>query len=179
MKKINQFLFGIFICLFFYNCDNNDKTIYNEKANEIILQTVKKSNCNCLLEIPKKSMIEMSKVENPHFDIQDFLITKLGLNNYPSLDSLVITSQNFNLNLEMIKKNNIKIITLKNLEKTNLNNINSIYKICPKGIFCIRKPIFNKDYTKVAIDFNFAFYCGRAPIVVYELKKGKWVKIKQ
>ena len=181
MEKYSYLLFGIFIYFITCSCENKNldpKTIYNKKANDLIIQTIKKSNCNCLLEIPNKSIIEISNAENSHFDIRNFLIKKLNLKDNANLENLVDLSDSFHIDSETLKKNNIKIVTLDNLKTINLKRGDSILRMCSKGIICIRKPIFNSTFEKAALDFNFAFTCGRGPITIYEFKSGKWNSIK-
>ena len=55
--KFNQIAFSLLICLLFGSCGESElaKTeVYNQKANELIFQTLEDNKCNCLLEIPKE-----------------------------------------------------------------------------------------------------------------------------
>ena len=67
--------FGLIVIITTNSCSKNEKieNVYNLKANEIILQVLQQNNCNCLLEIPDKSLIEISNGENPSYDIRNFL----------------------------------------------------------------------------------------------------------
>ncbi len=180
MKKFN---FGVLICLIFLSCSNSGPTdtkeIYNKKANEIIIRAIKLSECDCLLEIPDQSMIEISKQERPSYDIQSDLIKKLNVRNKIALDSLSSLSNNFKLDYEALKKNNIQIVTRESLLEVRLKNDRRVFKMCPKGIICISKPIFSKDFKKAVLDFSFAFMCTRGPLALIEFKNGKWEDIEE
>ena len=57
-----QYLILIFMLISFLNlsCKNeliDHKSDYSQKANEIIQQIIIDESCDCVLEIPKKSMI--------------------------------------------------------------------------------------------------------------------------
>ncbi|WP_296149217.1 hypothetical protein [uncultured Flavobacterium sp.] len=178
MEKLNYIIFCTLNIILLNNCANDrlDSTeIYNQKANEIIFQIIKESGCNCLLEIPNESMIETSNAENPSYDIRNFLVEKLNTKNNSNLDSLVRISKNFHLDVQTVKKNEIKIITLGNLQDINKDDHKKFLKMCPNGIITFRKPIFDKKYQKAVLDFNYAFNCVKIlPLPIYEYKNGKW-----
>ena len=181
--KFNQIAFSLLICLLFGSCGESElaKTEgYNQKANELIFQTLEDNKCNCLLEIPKESMIEISNLENPSYDVRTILAKQLNLKSNSELDTLVNASKNFQLDLERVKKRNVKIITEKNLWKIKKAKYNDIVKLCPKGIICVQKPIFNKNYKKAVFDYNYAFTCVRVlPHPIYKLENGKWNRIEK
>ncbi|REG88538.1 hypothetical protein [Flavobacterium aquicola] len=182
MKKYNLIIFGFLICILFSGCNSQKESedVYNQKANEIIIQIIKESSCNCLLEIPKESLIETSIAENPSFDIRSFLISELRTDNNTNLDSLASFSKFFRLNLKALEKNNIKIVTLENLKSVKNGKGNEILKMCSKGIICIRKPIFDKTFQRAVIDYSFALTCGRVlPFPIYEFKNQKWNRVER
>ncbi|WP_337967111.1 hypothetical protein [uncultured Flavobacterium sp.] len=178
MKKINYPLLRLLICILFMGCVNDrreSKEIYNQKANEIIIQTLKDNNCNCLLEIPKESLIELMTLENPRYDIRSSVMKQLKTRNSSNLDSLVNVSKGFSLNLTALKKNNIKIITQESLLSIKKDSGNEILKTCPNGIIYFSKPIFNKTYQKAVLDYGSVFTCIKTlPLPVYEFKNKKW-----
>jgi hypothetical protein len=183
MKKLKRILFGLLIFITTSSCVKNkleSQQHYNQKANEIIFQIIKESNCNCLLEIPKQSLIKTNNSENPSYDIRNFLIRELKTKNNSNLDSLVSVSKNFKLNTETLKKNNIEIIKIKDIRALKNNNSAKILKMCSKGIICFSKPIFDKTYQKAVLDYGFAFICTKDyPLPIYEFKNGKWNRIKK
>ena len=181
--KINQIAFSLLICLLFGSCGKSEEAkteVYNKKANDLIFQTLEENNCNCLLEIPKESMIEISNLENPSYDIRTILTKQLNLKSSSDLDTLVNTSKNFQLDLEKVKKGNVKVITPKDLWKIKKANYNDVLKMCPNGIICVQKPIFDENYKKAVFEYNYAFTCVRVlPAKVYELENGKWNHIEK
>lgn len=164
------------MCIFLASCMERQLTeaqIYNQNANDLIFQTLEKNNCNCLLEIPKESMIEISAIENPSYDIRTVLKKQLNLNS--ELDTLVNISKNFQLDIERIKKNNIQIITLTNILNMKKEKNYSILEMCPNSIISIQKPIFDKSCKKAVFGYNYVFTSAEIlPYPVYELKNGKW-----
>lgn len=183
MKRINYPLLRLLICISFMGCVNDrkePKEIYNQKANEIIIQTLKGNNCNCLLEIPKESLIEIMTLANPRYDIRSSVMKQLKTKNSSNLDSLVNVSKRFSLNMVALKNNNIKIITLKELLSINGDNVKEVLKACPNGIISMRKPIFDKKYQKAVLDYDYTFTCSKTlPLPVYEFKNEKWNLVEQ
>jgi hypothetical protein len=181
--KFNQIAFSLLICFLFGSCGKNELTkteVYNQKANDLIFQTLEENKCDCLLEIPKESMIEISNLENPSYDIRNITMKQLNLKSNSDLDTLVNTSKNFQLDLEKATKSNVKIITEKDLWKIKKANYNEIVKLCPKGIICVQKPIFDENYKKAVFEFNYAFTCVRVlPYQVYEFVNGKWNRVEK
>ncbi|MBF4515840.1 hypothetical protein IRZ71_05780 [Flavobacterium sp. ANB] len=184
MRQIHLILL---IILTLNSCVKNKlepKELYNLKANEIIFETLKENNCNCLLEIPKQSLIEMSSYENPSYDIRNFLKNELKSKNNIDLDTLVSLSKNFTLNIDALEKNNVKIINLKDIPKfgdtIGNGNVEKNLKMCPKGIINFNKPVFDKTYQKAVLDYSFAFSCTKTyPLPIYQFKNGKWNRIKK
>lgn len=183
MKKNNLNIFAFLICILFNSCIDNrneSKEVYNQKANEIIIQAIKDNDCNCLLEVPTESLIEISIAENPSYDIRNFLIRELKTQNDSDLDSLVNVSKDFRLNLKALQKNHIKIVTLENLWSVKKGNGHEILKMWRKGIICIRKPIFDKTFHKAVLDYDFAFTSVKIlPLPIYEFKNERWKRIER
>lgn len=153
----------------------DSKALYNEKANELLLHVIKENDCDCLLELPKKSIIATNKEDDPHSDIEKFLIEKLDLKGPASLDSLIATSQSFTLDTEALNKNKIKVVTLQNLMKVKTKDNDSILNQCIKGIICLSRPVFDRHYKKAVLDYNFAFTCIKfSKPAVFEFRDGKW-----
>ena len=179
MKKIAIVIIGIVVL--FFGCTGkrmNFEEDYNQKANEVILQVIKDTDCDCMLEIPKESLIEISTVENPSYDIRSYLINELETQNNFNLDSLVEVSKDFRLDAKAVEENKIKIVTLENLRSSKNDYSHKILKMCPKGIICIRKPIFDKTFQKAVIDYGFAFTCVKVlQLPSYEFEKGKWKRV--
>jgi hypothetical protein len=183
MKKINHMFFGFLVIITINSCSKNEKikNVYNQKANEIILQVLKQNNCNCLLEIPDKSLIEISNAENPSYNIRNFLKSELNVENDQELNNLVNKSKNFIINTEMLGENKIRTIKLKDIPKFGDNgNVEKISKMCPKGIINLNKPVFNKTHQKAILDYSFTFTCTKTyPLPIYQYKNGKWNRIEK
>jgi hypothetical protein len=183
MKKWKRIFFGLLIFITISGCVKNkleSQKLYNQKANEIIFQIIKESNCNCLLEIPNQSLIETNNSENPSYDIRSFLIRELKAKNNSSLDSLATISNKFKVSTETLEKNNVKIIKIKDIRALKNNNGAKILKMCSKGIICFSKPIFDKTFQKAVLDYGFAFTCTKEyPLPTYEFKNGKWNRIEK
>lgn len=173
-------IFCLFMCILFSSCTKNEtaKTeIYNQKANELIFQTLKENKCNCILEIPKQSMVEISNAENPKYDIRTVLKNQLNVKTNANLDSLINVSKNFKLDIEKIKLNKIKIVSFEDIMNIKKGNDSITLKICKTGIICFEKPIFDENYKKAVFEYNYTYTCVRLiPSPTYELKNGKWYR---
>jgi hypothetical protein len=162
------------IILSFFGCKKYEVipvSDYNEKASDLIEQVIiDNSRCNCLLKISNKSTLQIYQEEIPIYPIKKTLAKRLELPNESSLDSLIYLSKNFKLNKDILKRHNIKLITHETLmlAKKDIN-------ICPKGILCIQKPIFDKSYKTAVINVNWAFVCSPGYIAIYKFKNGKWI----
>ena len=186
MGKLNYIFFGFILTFTIYSCSKKEKSknVYNQKANEIILQVLTENNCNCLLKIQNKTLIETSEGENPNYDIRDFLKSELKVENNQELNNLVNLSKNFNLSIEMLEKNNIKIINPNDIPKLGTNNVDAkteiILKMCPNNIINVNKPVFDKTYQKAIVDYGFAFSCTKTyPLPIYQYKNEKWKRIEK
>ncbi|WP_306566837.1 hypothetical protein [Flavobacterium lindanitolerans] len=65
--------FAVLLCFILSGCTNSNSeptALYNEKANEIIAHIIKKGECDCLLQIPKESLIEIANIERSPYDIE-------------------------------------------------------------------------------------------------------------
>jgi hypothetical protein len=160
------------------SCEKNQMTkteIYNQKANELILQTIEIINCDCISEIPKESMIEISNAENPKYNFKKALKKQLNVKFDSEIDSLISVSKKFKLDAKKIASKKIKIISKINIAYYHNRKSKEILKMCPNGIISMQKPIFNENYTKAVFEYNFTFSCSRElPYPVYEFKNGKW-----
>ena len=186
MKILNYIFFLLLVTFTIYGCSKKEKpeNVYNQKANEIILQVLTENNCNCLLEIQNKTLIETSEGENPSYDIRSFLKSELRIVNNQELNNLVNLSKKFALNIEMLEKNNIKIINPNDIPKLGINNVDAkteiILKMCPNNIINVNKPVFDKTYQKAVVDFGFAFSCTKTyPLPIYQYKNEKRKRIKK
>ncbi|TDP02949.1 hypothetical protein [Flavobacterium sp. 245] len=162
----------LLLFLLFSNCKQkkiHPKLDYNTKANEVIKQLLKEESCQCILEIPTKSLIEIHKIEDLKPGIENVLIEKLHLKNRKELDSLVSVSNNFVLDTTGFKQGNIKVVALDSLRELAKDP-----NYCPKGILCVRKPIFDKNYQNVIVDYGYAFMCLSSPWAIYRFENGKW-----
>jgi hypothetical protein len=168
------------MCVLFISCTKDEATkteIYNQKANELIFQTLKENKCNCILEIPKETMVEISNAENPKYDIRTMLKNQLKAKTNANLDSLINVSKKFKLDIEKIKLNKIKIVSLENIKNIKKGNDSITLKMCKNGIISIQKPIFDENYKKAVFEYNYTFTCLRLlPTPIYELKKDKWIR---
>lgn len=183
MKKGYSIILGISICITFSNCSKNQKDlkeVYNQKANELISQIIQDNNCNCLLEIPTASLVEISLAENPSYDIRGFLAKELNASSKASLDSLVSISKDFRFNTETLQKNHVEIITIENLRALRTGKDTTLLKRCPKGILGFRKPVFDKTFQKAVLDHGDVFASVvELPFPTYEFKKDKWEHVKR
>lgn len=164
----------LLLFLLFSNCKQktaHPKLDYNTKANEVIKQLLKEESCECIFEIPTKSMIEIHKIEGLKPGIENVLIKKLHLKNRKELDSLVSISNNFVLDTTGLKQSNIKVLPLDSLRELAKNQDPNF---CPKGILCVRKPIFDKNYQNAVVDYGYAYMCLSSPWAIYKFENGKW-----
>ena len=182
-KSVIIALVGLTLGTTLYSCKKDQpsrKEIYNQKANEFIFQQLKEIDCNCILQIPKESLLEISEIENPNYDMRGFIEKELNPEHQSNIDSLATASRNFELDSALIEKNNVKIITLEEIIAIKKDTNNAIFSTCPKGIIYISKPIFDKDFQKAIFDYGFAFTCVSVlPLPVYVLQKGKWIRMKK
>ena len=181
--KYTYFSFFILIFALFSSCTKKEiaKTeIYNQKANDLIFQTLKENKCNCMLQIPKESMVEISIAENPSYDIRTILKKQLNAKTTEELGSLIDVSKNFKLDLKKIKLNKIKIVTLKDILDIREGKDSKTLEICKSRIICFQKPIFDENYTKAVLEYGYAFTCVRMlPSPTYNLNNGKWIRPKK
>ena len=181
--KLIKIIFCFLILILHLSCGKNEMTkteIYNQKANEIIFQTIEENKCNCILEIPKESMIEISNAENPSYDFKNTLKKQLNVKSDSKLDSLISVSKDFKLDAQKIAKKKIKIISTINIVNFINGKSTEILKMCPKGIISMQKPIFDQNYSKAVFEYNFTFtHTRELPSPVYERKNGKWNRIKK
>jgi hypothetical protein len=179
MKKYNFLFVIIIINIIFSSCKDNDhnlQKLYNEKANSLIMQILKNNDCNCLLEVPQESIIELFESKNSN--IRESFIKKLDLKNNSNLDSLLKISQSFVLDTQRLEQNKIYIFKREKLKSSIINNDYSIFEKCDKGVMSIKKPILNNSFQKALIDSDFAFVCIQTPISLYEFKNGNWIENK-
>lgn len=168
----------IAILLFLLNCKKAEiasKMDYNEKANELLQQVIANYSCDCILEIPKKSMIQTTEEERPNLDIRKILIKKLKLTDKYSLDSLNKLSDNFSLDKNFVKQKKLKLIKFEMLTSARKDKDSKLFKTCPNGILSIQKPIFDKYYKTAVINVSHAFTCNGGFIAIYKFKNGKWI----
>ncbi|RTY85446.1 hypothetical protein EKL32_28580 [Flavobacterium sp. GSN2] len=183
MIKFNYILFLVAISLVLWSCEKAEvipEMNYNRKANELILQVISEEEdpkCNCILEIPKESMVEIIKLERPFqfLAIRKDLIKDLELNDESSLDSLIKVSNNFSLNEDLLNQKNIKLITHKMLDSARKNKWANFFEICPNGYLFMQKPIFDKYYKTAVINVGYAGTCSPGSIRSYKFNDGKWI----
>ncbi|MES2543332.1 MAG: hypothetical protein V4548_00485 [Bacteroidota bacterium] len=162
-------IFSFFLFLILFSSCYKETVDYNQKANEVIQQLILDESCGCILEIPKESIIEMNSILYPQRDTRKQLMEKLHLRDRKELDSIEILSKNFILDSVFLKQNHIIVVPLDSL-KVLANNPN----FCTKGILCIRKPWFNKEYKKAVVDYGHAYICSSYAWANYEFENGKW-----
>ncbi len=111
MNTRNLIFFALTIFIFF-SCKSETKKLkaeYNQKANELISQLISEGNCECILEIPEESIIELDTLEKRNFEYVNYYIKRLSLKNEKELDSLNNLSKKFVLDTKILKRSNIKI----------------------------------------------------------------------
>ncbi len=174
IRPISLFSY-FFILLFFSNCKKEavgSKFDYNQKANQVIQQLIIDNECDCILEIPKESLIELSLSDNPKFDVQKKAITELHLKNKTELDSLEKLGNNFILDSTFLNRQKIKVIKRDSLRE-KIDDI-LFYKKCKKGIISIIKPIFDKNF-KTALTYSKTVpTCIGSYPDVYIYENGNW-----
>lgn len=169
--------FAAFFCFILSGCTNNNPeptTLYNEKANEIIAHIIKKEECDCVLQIPKESLIEIASIERSPYNIREIAIKKLNLLNNTELDSMINWSRKFELDSLALKKEGITIITLEQVIEERDKKNGKLFKLCPQGILAIKKPIFDRQLKKAIVDFSWVFTCGRTSPRIFEFKDNDW-----
>lgn len=169
--------FAVLLCFILSGCTSNNSeptALYNEKANEIIAHIIKKGECDCLLQIPKESLIEIANIERSPYDIRDIAIKKLNLLNNAELDTVINWSRKFELDSLALKKEGIKIITLQRVMEEKAKKDGKLFKLCPQGILAIKKPIFNRQFKKAIVDFSWVFTCVRTEPNIFEFKDNEW-----
>lgn len=175
MFRLISILRCLLIFTLFLSCKKqklDTRLEYNQKANELIQHVVLGDPCECILEIPKESMIKVYLGDNPKFDIRKKAIEELHLKNRKELDSLENLSMNFNLDTSFFKKRNIKVIERESLRERIKDT--SIFKKCRIGITSISKPIFDKNYSTALVYSNHLFTCLGTYPEVYKYESGKW-----
>ena len=168
--------FIIFISTIFYGCKNeisNSKFEYNRKANELIQQLISEEKCDCIVEIPKETLIELETLEVPNFNSEKYYVEKLSLKSKKEFDSLKKITQDFTLDQIFLKNNKIRIIRRDSLQIMIKNNFNS--KICKTGITFFIKPIFNKKFDVAIISYGEVGIHGGIGRKLFEYKDNKWV----
>lgn len=104
--------------IFTIACKNSkevSKDLYNENANNLVEQILKNDSCNCILETTNESFIATSKIVNPHYHIEEFVIRKLYLRNKSELKTLEARAKKFKLDSNMIKKIGISFVKTSDL----------------------------------------------------------------
>jgi hypothetical protein len=165
----------IFVFALFLNCKKDvieTKVEYSKKANELIQQVILDNSCNCVLEIPKESLIKIYHSENPMYDIQSKAIKQLNIRDRKELDSIEKISMNFILDTSFFKQRNINLINRDSLREKIQKLV--LLKKCPKGFLSISKPIFDKNYTTALIYFTFGPTCVGSYPKAYKFENGKW-----
>ncbi|MEO7977718.1 hypothetical protein [Flavobacterium sp.] len=174
--KIRNSIFILF-AIFLVSCKKEiikPKIEYNQKANQLIQQLISEENCGCILEIPKESLIEIQKLENPNSNFEKIYIRKLSLQNRNELDSLDKLSKNFKFEEKYLKKNNIKLIkrsSIRELEK----GVTFFSKTCRNSFKYFIKPIFNKEFNKAIINYGSVGLHGELGMKFFEYKNNKWM----
>lgn len=177
MKVLNYLCILIFL-FSFLDCKKKEeipKMEYNQKANDLIRQLIADNPCNCLMEISNESMIKIFEEEIPILNVRKIIMKDLGIQNEASLDSLDKLSIDFIFDRDILKQNKITIIRNQEFITGRTNKYRELHKHCPKGILCIKKPIFDKYFKTAVIDYGFAFTCIKGPMAVYNFTDGKWV----
>lgn len=144
---------------------------YNKKANEVVQQFILDEKCGCVFEIPKESMITISMKENPMRDVRQQLIEKLHLRDKKELDSIEKLANNFILDTTFLKLHKIRII-----KRGSLRELEKDPNFCPKGILSVMKPVFDKEYKNVVVDYGYAYMCLGYPWARYQFENGKWIR---
>ena len=173
--KFRNLIF-ILVIFFVFSCKKENikpKLEYNQKANELIKQLINEEKCDCVLEIPKQTLIEIENIEYRKFNTTKYYIEKLKLKNKKELDSLNELSKSFALDTSFLKSRKIKLIKRDSLQKL-FKNINFTTKICKKGLTYFVKPIFNKEFTIAVIDYGDAGMCVGIGRRTFEFTNNKW-----
>ena len=173
--KASIFIYIIF-SFFLVGCKkeiNKVKLNYNEKANQLIQQLISEDSCGCILEIPKESLIYIHKLETRDSTFEKFILKKLSLKDEKELDSLEKLSENFKIDENYLKKENIKLIkrdSVRIFEK----DTNFYTKTCKRSFNYFIKPIFNKEFNKAIINYGSVGVHGQLGLKFFEYKNNKW-----
>lgn len=184
MKKTNVIL-TITLLLIIYSCSEKPKKnkydIYNEKATEIITKVLKEDTiCDCVLEPPKESLLEVREIEMPGRNNRKDLKIPLNIDNKNDLDSLINLSQKFQIR-ELLQKSKLKFVSKSTYDTlTTISGKKEVDKIiarkCPKGLLHISKPIFDKNFKIAVIDIEVAIGCLPNFLSIYHFDGNKWIK---
>jgi hypothetical protein len=141
-------------------------------ANELIEQILKSnlSSCNCVENIPEKSLIEYRNEQTPLAASNDRIHIRKELNliSEKSLDSLEMQSNNIILDRKFLEKNHLKFVR----EQTHPYEDSD----CPCAVALITKPIFDKDFKTAVIYFDYdRSDCFSGHILTYKYLNGKWL----
>lgn len=176
--QMQRFHFIIVIFFVSLSCKNeiiDFETIYNQRTNKLIEQVLEEESCDCLLEIPNQSIIEISHSENPHFSKATLIIKKLNLRDQKQLDTLEKISKKFILDTDFLKQKGIKIIKRNSISDIIKDGGHKLLKKCPNGVLSFQKPILDKELKIAVVDCNIAFGCLSSPLRVYHYKNERWV----
>ncbi|WP_298755112.1 hypothetical protein [uncultured Psychroserpens sp.] len=155
--------------------------LYADKSAEFVSEILSRETyCSCIMDV-QESLIDKIEAEMPEFNIKKFLKTELKLANDNELNQQIELSKNFKLSQHMIPSD-LKIIQKPQwdsiVDQYWVNGVSirkSIYKMCPKGVLSISKPIFNKNYTSVVFDNDDGGCLKIGPWAYHQLKNGKWL----
>lgn len=154
------------------------KRSYNEAANELIVQTVHRSDstkCFCILELKSENYDKLSKTEKD--DLKAALTKKLKLKKDDNVENLLKIADSFKWDEELLKKNNIKLYRYEALKKIGDRNkvAMEIYKSCPGGDSKIQRPILDKKCETAIIAIGVPFSCFAPMYGIYRFESGKWI----
>ena len=184
MNRLYNILAYVFITFVFANCNKPKITVekhtYNQKANELIVQIMATSGCNCILEIPKKDYSKMSETEKA--ELKRYYIKWLKLNKKDNVDSILKTADAFKWDENLLKENNLKLIRYDSSKENKMKFsqgrtefANRIFKICPNGARSIQRPILDNKFKTAIIRSGEPFSCFPSREWVYKFESGRWV----
>jgi hypothetical protein len=156
----------------------DDINIYNQKSTELINSILEnnEADCNCLLEPPHQSLIEIAENERPAHNNKKDLLQALKLSNDSILDKQNNLSKRFRIDKLKLnfKINLIKRSVFDSIFQTygSQKGREILWEKCPSGFIYLSPPIFNDIYDIAVIEISSCSAGGS--IRVYKYINGNW-----
>jgi len=156
--------------------------LYSEKSAELVNQILSENiNCQCIVEPPPETFLEIIKHDMPemHIMFRKNTMAQLNMDQQSTLDSMLHLSNEFNLE-KLLVNTSIKFIdgevfesinSMEELEKWN----KMLADKCPENLCYITKPIFSEDFKLVLFDLGYPNYsCFPSTRKILKYYNNKW-----